>query len=292
MKVLYIVYIAIRRAIRMKRNIAVFILGFAFLALIACGGDDSTSTEKRGTFEITSAVISNASTTSMKSMVDTAPMKAVAPTSTTYPYITWDTWRGWKEHEIDAALAAYGNDPDLIPGSYINATGGGFSAIGYDNTYPITYPDDTGVVKFTSRVYPINELYVRGTFHYKDSNGVEKKITYVTVAGYGTLTTSGYGPLTVTYYVQGDFYAPKDFTYSTNPATYYVGVAIVANTPIITGNVVKYSISPALPAGLVMDVNSGIITGKPTAVSPEKDYTVTASSNGGSVDVTLKITVQ
>lgn len=42
-----------------------------------------------------------------------------------------------------------------------------------------------------------------------------------------------------------------------------------------------YSISPALPAGLVFDGSTGVISGTPTAVSPWITYTVTASNNYG-----------
>ncbi|HEY4328078.1 MAG TPA: cadherin-like beta sandwich domain-containing protein, partial [Mucilaginibacter sp.] len=47
-----------------------------------------------------------------------------------------------------------------------------------------------------------------------------------------------------------------------------------------------YTISPALPAGLVFDNNTGKISGTPTATSPATDYTVTAY-NGGGIGTTI-----
>ncbi len=51
-----------------------------------------------------------------------------------------------------------------------------------------------------------------------------------------------------------------------------------------------YSISPALPAGLVLNTD-GSISGTPTAVSPATDYTITAKNAGGSSSHITKITV-
>ena len=52
-----------------------------------------------------------------------------------------------------------------------------------------------------------------------------------------------------------------------------------------------YSISPALPAGLIFDKTTGIISGTPTATSPATDYTITAYNGGGNSTATVNITV-
>ena len=85
---------------------------------------------------------------------------------------------------------------------------------------------------------------------------------------------------------------PTSLTYGTSPAVYTKDVAIAPNTPGNSGGVVtSYSVSPSLPAGLALDVTTGVISGTPTAVSAAGSYVITASNTGGSTPVTLSITV-
>ena len=85
---------------------------------------------------------------------------------------------------------------------------------------------------------------------------------------------------------------PTSLTYGTSPAVYTKDVAIAPNTPGNSGGVVtSYSVSPSLPAGLALDVTTGVISGTPTAVSPAGSYVITASNTGGSTPVTLSITI-
>jgi hypothetical protein len=66
--------------------------------------------------------------------------------------------------------------------------------------------------------------------------------------------------------------------YTTNPATYVAGRPAEPNVPlIIGGNASSFRIEPALPGGLNFNPETGVITGTPTARSPEVEYTVTAS---------------
>ena len=86
--------------------------------------------------------------------------------------------------------------------------------------------------------------------------------------------------------------APAALTYSANPATYTRGTAITANAPSSGGGaVVSYTASPALPAGLVLNPSTGVMTGTPTVVSAQATYVVTASNPGGSTTVGLVLTV-
>ena len=87
--------------------------------------------------------------------------------------------------------------------------------------------------------------------------------------------------------------APRNLTYSTNPAVYTLGVAIEANTPSSSGGAVdSYSVTPPLPAGLSINTSTGVITGTPTAVTAPENYTVTASNSGGSTTASLQVTVR
>lgn len=84
--------------------------------------------------------------------------------------------------------------------------------------------------------------------------------------------------------------APSNLTYN-SPNVYTTGVTITDLTPSITGTVTSYTISPALPSGLIIDGSSGVISGTPNGTSTKTTYTVNASNATGSVTTTLIITV-
>jgi len=85
--------------------------------------------------------------------------------------------------------------------------------------------------------------------------------------------------------------APANLTYAT-PVVYVRGKSIPALIPIIIGGAVSsYSVSPALPAGLTLDVTTGIISGTPTVVSAAANYQVTATNNVGSTAFAISITI-
>lgn len=90
------------------------------------------------------------------------------------------------------------------------------------------------------------------------------------------------------------YFAPQTvpvISYS-SPETYYTGTAIPNLSPTnIGGAATSYTISPALPAGLVFNTTTGVISGTPTAPSPATNYTVTATNASGNGNCTLNITV-
>ncbi len=87
--------------------------------------------------------------------------------------------------------------------------------------------------------------------------------------------------------------APAGLTYAVNPATYTAGQGIASNAPSSTGGTpTNYTSVPTLPAGLVLDPATGILTGTPTAVTAQADYTITAANSGGSTQATLTLTVE
>ena len=87
---------------------------------------------------------------------------------------------------------------------------------------------------------------------------------------------------------------PAALTYANNPATYYMNVPIPVNAPALGGGdpVQLFSVMPALPAGLLLDPLTGVITGTPSATATQADYQVTATNSGGSTGKTLTIAVQ
>ncbi len=84
--------------------------------------------------------------------------------------------------------------------------------------------------------------------------------------------------------------APSGLTYANSSAVFTLGTP-VNDAPTITGAVVSWDITPALPAGLGLDSGTGVISGTPTAITPQATYTVTATNKDGKVSGTLSITV-
>src|SRR6185312_2712748 len=81
-------------------------------------------------------------------------------------------------------------------------------------------------------------------------------------------------------------------SYSPSTNSYPINTAITPLVPTNTGGTAaSWSISPALPAGLLFDTNTGIISGTPTTVTATATYTVTATNITGSDTTTVTITV-
>ncbi|MGZ3944179.1 MAG: putative Ig domain-containing protein, partial [Mucilaginibacter sp.] len=77
-----------------------------------------------------------------------------------------------------------------------------------------------------------------------------------------------------------------------SPNTFVAGTAITPLSPSSTsGPVDTYSVSPALPAGLSIDVTTGIISGTPTTVIAAADYTVTATNVTNTATFPVNITI-
>ena len=83
-------------------------------------------------------------------------------------------------------------------------------------------------------------------------------------------------------------------TYSLNPALYQRGADIGVNSPVLSGAAPdSFAVSPALPNGLSLDLNSGDIIGVPTASQAPTDYLITASYTGlPNSQVTISIAIE
>ena len=106
-----------------------------------------------------------------------------------------------------------------------------------------------------------------------------------------TATNTG-GSDSVTISLEVNDIAPTSITYANTPYTLTNNTAMQADTPITTGGpVVSWTITPALPAGLLFDTATCEISGNPTVVNATTTYTVNATNTGGSVTTTITITV-
>jgi hypothetical protein len=83
---------------------------------------------------------------------------------------------------------------------------------------------------------------------------------------------------------------PESLSYP-NPQTLGEGSLITPLNPFVVGVVTSYTVSPALPAGLSLNSNSGQITGTPTTLTALAPYTITAANGAGSTTFALSIAV-
>ena len=85
--------------------------------------------------------------------------------------------------------------------------------------------------------------------------------------------------------------APSALSYIASPVNATINTSTVSASPTVTGTVVSYNISPALPSGISLDTSSGVISGTASVASSQTDYTVTATNSGGSTTATFRLTV-
>jgi hypothetical protein len=86
--------------------------------------------------------------------------------------------------------------------------------------------------------------------------------------------------------------APTGLTYSVGTAVYVQEVPITANSPASTGGAVtSYSATPPLPAGIVLNTSTGVISGTAIKATATTVYTITASNSAGSTTAPVTITV-
>jgi large repetitive protein len=83
---------------------------------------------------------------------------------------------------------------------------------------------------------------------------------------------------------------PSHLSYP-SPAKGTVGAALSPLSPRIAGTVEHYSVTPALPAGVVLDSTSGLIAGTPSIARALAPYTITASSQAGNTSFVFLLAV-
>lgn len=83
---------------------------------------------------------------------------------------------------------------------------------------------------------------------------------------------------------------PTRLSYAVNPETLWVSVPS-ADTASVDGAVDSFTVTPALPQGLALDKETGVVSGAPAAASPGRNYAVTARNAAGGATVPLSIEV-
>jgi len=106
----------------------------------------------------------------------------------------------------------------------------------------------------TNKIIKVNEINRTGTDYLKTNQLVDANEYYVGPASDATI----------------------DAVTHDNLITIERGIPRVINANVSQGTSLTYSISPALPTGLTLNVLTGVISGTPTAMSVRKSYVVTA----------------
>lgn len=101
--------------------------------------------------------------------------------------------------------------------------------------------------------------------------------------------TAGSDAFDLTISVTGPI-APT-ITYPTVPVYRAPGTRIEIVPTLNGATGVTYTVGTALPAGLVLNANTGVISGAPLAASASDTYTVTATNSEGSVDADVTIQI-
>ena len=105
-----------------------------------------------------------------------------------------------------------------------------------------------------------------------------------------TATNTG-GSTSGTFRMTVNAIAPTNLSYSASPVLATINTTAVSASPTVTGSVVSYGISPALPTGVNFNISSGVISGTPSVLSAQTDYTITATNTGGSTTGAFRLTV-
>jgi hypothetical protein len=86
--------------------------------------------------------------------------------------------------------------------------------------------------------------------------------------------------------------APSSLKYTDSIIIATRTISNINNTPTNAGDLItKYSIIPALPSGLSLDIVTGTISGIPLETSPLRNYIITGTNTGGSTATNFTLTV-
>lgn len=83
---------------------------------------------------------------------------------------------------------------------------------------------------------------------------------------------------------------PSNLAYATAD-TFYVGKAIAALTPTLTGSATSFKVAPALPVGLTLNETTAVIGGTPTTPAITSSHAITAANAAGNTSFALVLTI-
>jgi len=186
-----------------------------------------------------------------------------------------------------------------------------------DNNYTISYNAGTLTVNPQAPVitYPTPDVFVVGTFatispnstggavaSYSISPGLPAGLNFNTgtgvISGTPTTVTAGANYTVTATNVTASANFVVNITVNpalphiayTTPDTYGVGTTISLSPTSTGGPVASYS-APSLPAGLIINAATGVISGTPTTITGTTGYVVTATNVTGSFPFTVTITI-
>jgi hypothetical protein len=157
-----------------------------------------------------------------------------------------------------------------------------------------TAPSSNGGSAITGYSVTVSPVSPSAVFTVTGTTATVAGLTNGTAYSFQILASNavGNGPASASSNVVTPLGAPTSLAYSTNPASYTVGVAIPPNVPSSGGGAAaSYSVTPSLPAGLGLNAMTGVISGTPTAPSASATYTVRATNGSGFSEVGLVISV-
>jgi hypothetical protein len=154
----------------------------------------------------------------------------------------------------------------------------------YTNGTVTKYPVTGGY--YLSGVLPAGLSFDSATGVFSGTPTTSFAAATYTVTAYNA---SGSGSATVTLSCPANTSAPA-ISYNPTINVFTTTSLITPLSPIVTGGIpTSYTISTALPAGLVFNTTTGIISGTPTATSAAKIYTITGTNGSGSSSTVISI---
>ena len=87
--------------------------------------------------------------------------------------------------------------------------------------------------------------------------------------------------------------SPENLNYLDNNISYLAGIPLSReNLPIYSGDTATtFSINPVLPLGMIFDTTTGVISGNPSQVISNQDYTITANNEWGNSQGQITLSV-
>lgn len=154
-------------------------------------------------------------------------------------------------------------------------------------------PTDTPTVSGTVSSYRITPALSAGLSMDPVTGTVSGTPLNFSVSGTYTVTArNSSGSTSTTINILVDMPESSALRYSQLAIRALVGQEIIPDVPTGTiGMAASFTVSPALPAGLVLNPSTGVISGTPGAAASSLPYVMTAQTSGGSMKASILISV-